>query len=437
MGTMMTFEMNASLTKKPTSVLRNRNFSLLFSGKIISQLGDQIYAFALSWYILDLTKSSLQMAVFLVVDTLVVAIVSPFGGIVADRLNRKRILVWMDVIRGIVVLLAAFLLYSHILQIWMIYVSAIFLGFCGSLFSPAAGAIIPNIVEDNQLTQAVSLNNFTGSFCAASGLLVGGMLYKLIGVFAIFVINALSYFISGVLEAGVRLPNVAKAVRTGTSSFIPSMKKTVEELKEGLQYVVKNRLILNLTIFNAVFNLLVFPVVIVLFPYTFNVILKAEPFQLALSQSSGWIAILASNLLAPLFLKRFKFRTSIFFALLTYSACSLLMSPALLPQLRPFFSNWTITAWFCAGGLVLGLAMPFIFIPINVLFQRHTLDQYRGRFWGMQSSLTTAMMPLGYFIAGFLAQRVAMTVLFAGVAVIMFSVDLWISNVKEVRNLKE
>jgi hypothetical protein len=81
--------------------------------------------------------------------------------------------------------------------------------------------------------------------------------------------------------------------------------------------------------------------------------------------------------------------------------------------------------------------MPFIFIPINVLFQRHTLDQYRGRFWGMQSSLTTAMMPLGYFIAGFLAQRVAMTVLFAGVAVIMFSVDLWISNVKEVRNLKE
>ena len=171
--------MRASLTKKPPSVLRNRNFLLLFSGKIISQLGDQVYAFALSWYILDLTKSSLQMAIFLIVDTLVVAIVSPFGGIVADRLNRKRILVWMDVMRGIVVLLSAFLLYSHILQIWMIYVSAVFLGFCGSLFSPAAGAIIPNIVEDKQLTQAVSLNNFTGSFCAASGLLVSGMLYNL------------------------------------------------------------------------------------------------------------------------------------------------------------------------------------------------------------------------------------------------------------------
>lgn len=434
---MVSFAMNVIPAKQPASVLQSRNFSLLISGKIISQLGDQVYAFALSWYILDLTKSSFQMAVFLVIDTLVVAVVSPFGGIVADRLNRKKILVWMDGVRGLVVLLAAFLLYSHLLQIWMIYVSAVFLGFCGSVFSPAAGAIIPNVVENDQLTQAVSLNNFTGSFCAAIGLLLSGMLYNLIGIFAIFIMNAFSYFVSALLEAAVRLPSIAKAVRTGASSFIPSAKKTVEELREGLQYVVKNRLILNLTIFIALFNLFVFPAVIVLFPYTFNVILKAEPFQLALSQSSGWIAILASNLLAPLFLKRIRFRTSIFLALLTYSACTLLMVPALMPQLRAFFSNWTITAWFCVGGLILGFAMPFVFIPINVLFQKHTLDQYRGRFWGIQSSLAAAMMPLGYFMAGFLAQRVAMTVLFAGVSVVMFSVGLWISNVREVRDLRE
>jgi MFS transporter, DHA3 family, macrolide efflux protein len=328
-------------------------------------------------------------------------------------------------------------LYRHILQIWMLYISAVFLGFCGSVFSPAAGAIIPNVVQDNQLTQATSLNNFTGSFCAAIGLLVSGMLYSLIGIFAIFVINALSYFISGFLEAGVRLPDVEKAIRTGASSFAGSIRKTFRELREGFQYVVKNKLILNLTIFNAMFNLFVFPVVIVLFPYTFNVILKAEPFQLALSQSSGWIAILMSSLLAPLLLKRVRFRTSIFLGLLIYSVCTLLMVPALVPQLRHFFTNWTVTAWFCSGGFILGLAMPFIFIPLNVLFQKHTLDQYRGRFWGIQSSLTTVMMPIGYFMAGFLAQRTAMMILFAGVAIIMFSVDVWISNVKEMKEMKE
>jgi MFS transporter, DHA3 family, macrolide efflux protein len=433
----MSPEIKVSAIRKPSRVLGNRSFALLFAGKIISQLGDQVYAFALSWYILDLTKSSLQMAVFLVIDTLVVALVSPFGGIIADRVNRKRILVWMDAVRGVLVLLAAVLLSLHLLEIWMLYVSAVFLGFCGSVFSPAAGAIIPNVVADDQLTEAVSLNNFTGSFCAAAGLLISGMLYSLIGVFAIFVINALSYFISGILEAGVRLSTVATAARGAGSSLLFSMKKTVHELKEGLQYVAKNKLIRSLTGFNALFNLFVFPVVIVLFPYTFNVILKAEPFQLALAQSSGWIAVVTGNLLAPLLLKRVRFRTSILFALSTYSACTLLMVPALLPQLRPFLGNWAITAWFCAGGLVLGLAMPFIFVPINVLFQRHTSDQFRGRFWGIQSSLTTATMPLGYFAAGFLAQRVAMAVLFTAVALIMFSVGLWISNVKEVKTLQE
>ena len=190
---------------KPRSVFTNRNFLLLFSGKLISQLWDYIYAFALSWYILDLTKSSLQMAAFLVISTLVVAVSAPLGGIVADRYNRKGIMVWMDVLRGIVVIAAAFLLSQHMLQIWMLYLSAIILGFCGAMFSPAAGAIIPNIVEENQLTQALSANQFTASFCTMTGMVISGLLYNLIGISIIFVLNAASYFISGVLEACVRI----------------------------------------------------------------------------------------------------------------------------------------------------------------------------------------------------------------------------------------
>ena len=129
---------------------------MLFSGKIISQLWDQIYAFALSWYILDLTKSSLQMAVFLMLNNIILALIAPFGGIIADHLNRKNIMVWMDIIRGITVLIMAFLLYHHLLQIWMLYISAIILSFCGAIFLPTASAIIPNIVKEVQLTQAQS-----------------------------------------------------------------------------------------------------------------------------------------------------------------------------------------------------------------------------------------------------------------------------------------
>jgi hypothetical protein len=75
----MTLTAEPAAPATPQSLFHNRNFLLLFTGKIISLLGDQIYSFALSWYVLDLTKSSFQMAAFLAINTLAVALVAPFG----------------------------------------------------------------------------------------------------------------------------------------------------------------------------------------------------------------------------------------------------------------------------------------------------------------------------------------------------------------------
>ena len=197
-----------------TSVFRNRNFMFLFSGKIVSLLGDQVYAFALSWYILSVTKSGFKMSVFLFTNALAVALVSPFGGVIADRLSRKAILVRMDVVRCLVVLVAAFLLYRHELRIWMLYLSAIALGSCGAIFNPAAGAIIPNVVDDDQLAEASSMNQFSWSFCAFVGMAAGGFLDNSIGLFAIFMLNAASFLISAPLESLVdlrRRPSLAVA----------------------------------------------------------------------------------------------------------------------------------------------------------------------------------------------------------------------------------
>jgi DHA3 family macrolide efflux protein-like MFS transporter len=426
-----------AVLSKPKNVFLNYNFMLLFSGKIISQLGDNIYAFALSWYILDITKSSLQMAVFLMINSLVVALTAPFGGIIADRLNRRSILIWMDAIRGIVVILAAVLLYNHLLQIWMLYISAVFLGICGAIFSPSASAIIPNIVERNQLTQATSMDNFIGSFCTGIGLLISGFLYNFIGIFFIFIMNAISYFISGIMESCIILPKKLQNKISEGFSIASQVKKAINELYEGFKYVRNNRIVYKLTIMIALFNLIVFPCLMVYIPYIFNVILKATPFQLALSQSSGWIGIIISSLLAPLFLSKIRLKYSIFAALLTYSICTFILVTAFLPQLIFFFNNDRTTVLFCISGVILGLSMPFIFIPVNVIFQKYTSDEFRGRFWGLQSSVTSFAMPAGYIIAGFLAQRVWIGFLLSGVAILMLLVNVWITNVKEMKELKE
>lgn len=91
-------------------------------------------------------------------------------------------MVWMDAIRGSIVIAGAILLNYHLLEIWMLDLTAVLLGSYSGIFVPAASAIIPNIVKEDQLTQATSMDQFTGSFCAAFRLLVSGLLYNLIGV---------------------------------------------------------------------------------------------------------------------------------------------------------------------------------------------------------------------------------------------------------------
>ncbi len=287
---------NLSMSKQ-RSVFLNRNFQLLFSGKVISQLGDQIYAFALSWYILDITKSGLKMASFLVIDNLSIVFVSMFGGVIADRFNRKLIMVWMDIIRGLVVLTVAILFYNHTLRIWILYISAMFLGSCGAVFNPASTAILPNIAEKEQLAEAISMSQFVFTFCAATGFIISGALYNLTGVFVLFMINAVSYFVSAVLENNITLPFI-RAFNAKSVSLLKETKKVFKELFEGFVYVKNNALVFNLLLTGALTSFIIQPTISVYIPYLFNVILKSAPLQLALALSGGWIGLVIGSVIA-------------------------------------------------------------------------------------------------------------------------------------------
>lgn len=196
---------NAPALKIP-GVLRNRDYRLLFSARIISQLGDQIYVFAISWYILNVTHSSLQGAVPLILTTVITTFISLFGGTIADRLDRKHILVRTDILQGCILLVMVFLIYQNWLQLWMIYIFTVILAFCSSVFSPAASAIIPDIVPKKQLMEATSANQFAVSFCTMAGMLAGGVLYTLFGMTTVLVFNVASNLISAAMESRLNIP---------------------------------------------------------------------------------------------------------------------------------------------------------------------------------------------------------------------------------------
>ncbi|HEX3045737.1 MAG TPA: MFS transporter [Bacillota bacterium] len=422
---------------KPKSVFVNYNFLLLFSGKVISILGDQIYAFSLSWYVLEKTKSSIAQSLLLVIGYLIGALVSPLGGIFADRFARKKILVWMDIVRGGIVIIAAILVYLQMMEIWMIYVSVIIEAVCGSIFSPTASAIIPNIVEENQLTQATSMDYFVGSFCTIIGMVISGILYTLIGVAAIFLLNAISFFISGFLEGLLKIPSVKQTdSEKKNSSIYQELRQVIKSLHEGYQYVKTNKLIYKLTFMYAVYFFVGYPLGLVYVPYTFNVILEALPLQYSLALGANFLGALIGSMIAPRLLNRYKLRSSIFWGILIFSVGYLIVAALVFTPLKGYFDNWEITILWAIISIVIGIGMAFFNIPTQVIFQKHTSDEYRGRFWGLQSSIINFSIGMGFLVGGILAKYVWMGFLFAGSSLALIAIDLWAVNMKEIKEFK-
>jgi MFS family permease len=215
------------------SILRNnRDFRLLYIGQTISQLGDWFNAVAVYALLLDLTGSATAVAWMMIVQFLPVAIFGPLAGVVVDRVNRRRLMIATDLVRGALILTLLFIQRPD--QVWIAYVvMAVAVG-AQAFFEPARTATIPNVTAPQDLLAANALSSATWSAMLALGASIGGLVTALAGRNVAFVVNALSFFASAAFIARTRYdatpPAAPKAegflALTGIGDFV-----------EGVRYV--------------------------------------------------------------------------------------------------------------------------------------------------------------------------------------------------------
>jgi len=238
-------------------------------------------------------------------------------------------------------------------------------------------------------------------------MVIGSILYNLIGIAAVFLLNAISYFISGVLEAIINIPPVKQTgLVSKNSSLYLEFHQAVKSLCEGYQYVKTNKLLNKLTLVYAIYFFIGFPLGYIYVPYTFNVILKAIPLQLSIALGATFLGCLIGTFIVPLFLKQYKLKSSIFWGMLIFSFSYLIVALIVFTPLKGYFDNWGITILWAIISMIVGIGMISFNIPFSVIFQKHTLDEYRGRFWGLQSSIISFSIGIGYLIGGILAQNI-------------------------------
>jgi len=218
---------------RPSTVLRqNRNFRLLFIGQAISQLGDWFNSVAVFALLLDLTGSATAVAWMMIVQFLPMALVGPFAGVVVDRVDRRRLMIGADVVRGVLIL--GLLLVRRPDEVWLAYVIMTLAVSASAFFEPARTATIPNVTTAEELMPANALSSATWAAMLAVGASVGGLVTAFSGREWAFVMNAASFFVSAFFISRTHIPHVPP-VRPEQRSF--RRLSGIDDLVEGIRYV--------------------------------------------------------------------------------------------------------------------------------------------------------------------------------------------------------
>ncbi|HKY27060.1 MAG TPA: MFS transporter [Pyrinomonadaceae bacterium] len=195
-------------TQRPVGYIEllrnNAAFRKLWLGQVVSQTGDWFNTIALYTIILDLTGSGRDIGLLLVARFLPSVVFGPLSGVVADRFSRRSIMIISDVLRAVVVL--GFLLVRRADQLWIIYVLTVFQLGLSTFFEPAKTAAIPSVVSDRELVPANAISAVTWSVMLTLGAAIGGVITGWFGPDVSFVLDSLTFVLSAVLIAGVRLP---------------------------------------------------------------------------------------------------------------------------------------------------------------------------------------------------------------------------------------
>jgi MFS family permease len=226
------------------------HFRNLWLGATISQLGDQFYLVALPWLALQLTGSSLALGAILMTAAIPRAALMLVGGAVIDRFSARRVLMTTAAVRTVLVGAVAALVWLHLIQLWELYALTFAFGVADAFSFPAGPALMPTLVETNQLQPANALMQSSTVLTQLAGPAPAGLLIKSLGVASALFFDALSFL--GVIVALLRIPDPPKAPPAAEAPARPSM---LHSIAEGLRAVRNDPPLLSLMIVIATINI--------------------------------------------------------------------------------------------------------------------------------------------------------------------------------------
>ena len=387
----------------------NKNFTLIWTGKSISQLGDKFYSIALAWWILQKTDSPSIMGTFLLVSVLPGLILGFFAGVLADRLSRKTILIVTDTLRGFLVLTISFLAMFGVIEVWHVFVIGMCLSLATAFFDPAIQAIIPEIVEKEDLTRANAMSQMVSGVCTVAGPLLGAVSVSFFGLTAVFMANSVSYFISTILTSLVSRPKV-------TANY-SNKNNYISDIKEGIRFIKNQKNIIFVLKIIALTHIFVGCLTVSL-PFLANSLTGIGVNNLGYLEAAMGTGVIGSSIIIKSVRKNIKneFTLVKFIALMGISF-------GLISTFK--FIGINTTYIYLVIMVIVGSCIAFASVFWLTLLQNSTPSNMTGRVFSVSSLIGNTSLPIAYSIFGVLLNISSISVLMAisggGLLILCFS----------------
>lgn len=371
-----------------------RQTALFLGSQTISLFGSSLVQYAIFWYLTLETKSGVIMTLSTIFGFLPTFFISPFAGVWADRYNRKRLIVLSDGITALSTLVLVLLFLAGQRSIWILLATSAIRAVGAGIQMPAVGAILPQIVPEKELTRINGLNGSIQAVVMLVSPMISGALYQFAPMEGIFLIDIVTAALAiAILVFFLKVPTHAKASHEQVSNYL-------QDMKLGFRYIQNHAFIKRLFLYFSLAFLMAAPVSF-LSPLQVARSFGEDVWRLTAIEIAFSIGMIGGGLWIASW-GGFKNRIhSIAFAIGAMGLCTFGMG--VIP-------NFWIYLFLM--GLV-GLVIPLLNAPSMTLLQEKVEEDFLGRVFGVQSMVSSSMMPLGMLIFGPLADRMAIEILMA------------------------
>lgn len=384
-----------------SSIWSNKIFSYFFLASCISLIGNSMVTLVLPLWVMKLTNSPLLVSGVNVAIATAAILFAPVTGTLADRMSRRKLMIIADVMRCIVMILIAVIAFYNKMLYIPLLILLIIRSIGSALFTPASNAALVTYVEEKHVQQAITLRQISIQIISLAIPLMASFLISLFNFHGVFVLDAITFFISFLILMNIKFPRELK---------IEKKKPFYEDFKEGFSVFNSNQSLKTLLMSAAVINLLGAACMLSL-----QVIVVRE-----MDLSTRWYSIVFAAspigiLIGAFITKKIRTYKTITTAFI-FTAIMGIFNAAMGTTVNPVL----FSVYYFLSGIAFGVSNVYF----GVLYRKLVPNEVQGRFFGFLSSLLLVSTPVGIALTGYFLESISASIVFIIIGIITFLVSV-------------